>query len=64
MGTMTLWDRIKPWLRHPLDMASGAITARYLDRHGLVMEYAERYNRMHAAWQSSEQACLSAKRPG
>lgn len=48
MGEMTLWDRIWPWFRHPVDMASGAITARYLDRHGLVMEYADRYDAMRS----------------
>ena len=43
MGTMTLWDRILPWLRHPIDSAAGAITVWYLDRHDLVIEYRSRY---------------------
>jgi hypothetical protein len=55
MGTMTFWDRLWPWLRHPLDNVSGTIAVRWLDRHDMVMEYADKYNVMHASWKSSEQ---------
>jgi hypothetical protein len=33
MGDMTLWDRIRPWLRHPLNTAAATIAFRYLDDH-------------------------------
>lgn len=33
MGEMTLWDRIWPWLRHPLSTAAATIAFRYVERH-------------------------------
>ena len=30
---MTLWDRIWPWLRHPLSTAAATIAFRYIDNH-------------------------------
>jgi hypothetical protein len=39
MGTMTLWDRIWPWLRHPLSMAASRITESYCNRHELEIRF-------------------------
>jgi hypothetical protein len=33
MGPLTLWDRIWPWLRHPLSSAATTIAFRYVDNH-------------------------------
>lgn len=33
MGTLSLWDRLWPWLRHPLKTAAATIAFRYLDDH-------------------------------
>lgn len=41
MGTMTLWDRIWPWLRHPLSTSAAAIAFRYCENHGLAIHWAD-----------------------
>lgn len=33
MGEMALWDRIWPWLRHPLNTAAATIAFRYVENH-------------------------------
>ncbi len=33
MGEMTIWDRIWPWLRHPLSTAAATIAFRYVENH-------------------------------
>lgn len=33
MGESTLWDRIWPWLRHPLSTAAATIAFRYVENH-------------------------------
>lgn len=39
MGTMTLWDRVQPWLRHPLSILAATITFRYCENHGLEIHF-------------------------
>lgn len=34
MGELTLWDRIQPWLCHPLSTLGAAIAFRWCDNHG------------------------------
>lgn len=41
MGEMTIWDRIWPWLRHPLSTAGCRIAFRYCENHGLEIHLSE-----------------------
>lgn len=33
MGTLSIWDRISPWLRHPITTAAATIAFRYVENH-------------------------------
>lgn len=33
MGTVTIWDRLWPWLRHPISTAAATIAFWYVERH-------------------------------
>lgn len=39
MGEMSLWDRIWPWLRHPLGTVAATITFRYCEKHDLEVHF-------------------------
>lgn len=41
MDEMGFWDRIVPWLRHPLSTCAAVIAFRYCENHGLKIHFED-----------------------
>lgn len=46
MGTTSIWDRLWPWLRHPISTAVCVIAFGYAHRHGLGIVPMERFTHL------------------
>lgn len=56
MGTISFWDKLTGFIRHPLAVISGKITERFLRRNNMVMVEWDRWQRIQTHIPSTERA--------